>query len=278
MWKWHYQRRRARERLRVWCQRPRAMQCQTMNKHVEQDDGRNSRCQEAEFQERHWKVPRRMFMPAAWRDSGILWLQMFLPVGYLTQTDPTRTIQSSNRSYLDKQPILGTPLVWCIFFYARPAGPELESGQTWKWTTIWAIYCPNWAICLKSGQNFSRSGQKKLFMLLVLTVLNATLGWGTSSNRSYINYNDKQQISDTQLGLTGIAIWTGPLFYQRSWAAAELWIVTLGSSIGTCSFSTSAVTAYCLYHWLGSKIWWQAAWPRLSRQQLSDLAIARLAS
>ena len=197
MWKWHYQRRRARERLRVWCQRPRAMQCQTMNKHVEQDDGRNSRCQEAEFQERHWKVPRRMFMPAAWRDSGILWLQMFLPVGYLTQTDPTRTIQSSNRSYLDKQPILGTPLVWCIFFYARPAGPELESGQTWKWTTIWAIYYPNWAICLKSGQNFSRSGQKKLFMLLVLTVLNATLGWGTSSNRSYINYNDKQQISDT---------------------------------------------------------------------------------
>ena len=38
-----------------------------------------------------------------------------------------------------------------------------------KWTPIWAVGNPDpiWAKCLKSGQNFSRSGQKKIIHILL---------------------------------------------------------------------------------------------------------------
>ena len=36
------------------------------------------------------------------------------------------------------------------------------TGMQAKWTNIWAKWDPNWEICLKSGQNVSRRGRKRL--------------------------------------------------------------------------------------------------------------------
>ena len=51
----------------------------------------------------------------------------------------------------------------------KPTHPKTPLFLAWtgkwaKWTTVWAKWDPNWVICLKRGQNFSRSGQKNLFM------------------------------------------------------------------------------------------------------------------
>ena len=63
---------------------------------------------------------------------------------------------------------------WDIYIHKKKTKPTPKHPFSWpgleswaKRTTIWAKWDPNWAICLKSGQNFLEVGKKNLFIELL---------------------------------------------------------------------------------------------------------------
>ena len=67
-----------------------------------------------------------------------------------------------------------TPLAWiCMYTKYTKAHPKTPLFLAWTWK--WANYSlgsldPYWAKCLKSGQNFSRSGQKQIIHHMQLKI------------------------------------------------------------------------------------------------------------
>ena len=122
-----------------------------------------------------------------------------------------------------------------ICTYTKHAQPHPKTplflAWTWKWvkwTTVWAKWTRtgHWVKCLKGGQNFSRSGQKKLFICLLCV-------WASLEEHVYyIFFVSKQehipQCSDFS-SLSKIKAW-----YVSKACQSLLLCCTLGSCCCSC--------------------------------------------